>query len=105
MRASIDREITGSEPHTSAAAELFPGVDWAQISAWLRLSRRESEVLRHAINGDNNLAIGRRLGISESTVHADRDRLYRKLGVDSLARAVVIVFSAYLSIVRAPGRD
>jgi DNA-binding NarL/FixJ family response regulator len=104
MSASNDSELMASAPHLSVTAEQIPGTEWAQISVRLRLSRRESEVLRHAINGDNNLAIGRRLRIAESTVHVHRDRLYRKLGVNSLARAVVIVFSTYLSIVRAAER-
>ena len=51
------------------------------------LSSREVEVLRLVGEGDLNKQIGRRLGISESTVKTHLTRIYRRIGVQDRAAA------------------
>lgn len=49
----------------------------------LKLSRRELEILHHLIQGKQNKAISRELGISEKTVKNHLWKIYRKFGVEN----------------------
>lgn len=52
------------------------------------LSERELEVLRALLAGERPQALARRMGISRSSVQSYRERLFRKLEVDSLPEFV-----------------
>ncbi|MCF8532196.1 MAG: LuxR C-terminal-related transcriptional regulator [Reyranella sp.] len=57
-------------------------------SAGEPLTRRESEVLVHALEGAANKFIGRTLGISHRTVEIHRSRAMLKLGATSAAELI-----------------
>ncbi|MGV9632517.1 response regulator transcription factor, partial [Streptomyces sp. NPDC003487] len=52
------------------------------------LTRRETEVLTLVAEGLSNLAVARRLHLTEGTVKSHLARVYAKLGVDSRTAAV-----------------
>jgi DNA-binding CsgD family transcriptional regulator len=61
-----------------------------------RLTPRESEVLRLLGQGYSNRRIGRALGISEHTVRAHLQTVFRKLGAEHRTDAVLIALRAGL---------
>ncbi|MCK6455994.1 MAG: helix-turn-helix transcriptional regulator [Phycisphaerae bacterium] len=67
---------------------------WAETSRQLRLSGRESQIVRFCFDDLKESAIAQRLGISQHTVHTHLERLYRKLGVASRCELIVCVFAA-----------
>ena len=71
--------------------------DWDAIARLLDLSDRQLEIVRHLIDGHNENAIGKRLGISSHTVHAHMNRLYKKIKVRSRGDLVVRVMVAYIA--------
>ncbi|MER7175495.1 response regulator transcription factor [Streptomyces mesophilus] len=62
------------------------------------LTRRETEVLTLVAEGLSNLAIGRRLHLTEGTVKSHLARVYAKLDVDSRTSAVAT--AAELGLIR-----
>lgn len=56
---------------------------------WNALSPREKEILRQLAEGLNNRSISSNLSISLKTVEKHLERIYRKLGVTSRAKAVL----------------
>jgi len=62
----------------------------------LRVSRRESQVLRWVAAGKTDWAIGRILRISEKTVNFHVENAKRKLGVGTRIQAVVAAMRAGL---------
>jgi DNA-binding NarL/FixJ family response regulator len=69
------------EPKTSIVGEDFDPV--------VSLSMRERQVLLRISNGDTDKAIGRGLGISETTVANHLARIFKKLHVNSRTQAAV----------------
>lgn len=49
------------------------------------LTIRELEVAKLKAEGETNKQIAKKLGIADRTVHAHIDRVYRKLGINSVA--------------------
>ena len=76
--------------------DVLPAEQWTALSHELKLSAREADILRSACYDDRTEAIAKRLGLAPSTVHTYRDRLYRKLGVRSLASALGLAFAVFL---------
>jgi len=62
----------------------------------VKLTDRETEVLRLAVQGMLNKQIGRMLGIGEKTVKAHLGRVYERLGVTNRADAVAWAIEAEL---------
>jgi len=62
----------------------------------VKLTERETEVLRLAVQGMLNKQIGRMLGIGEKTVKAHLGRVYERLGVTNRADAVAWAIEAEL---------
>jgi DNA-binding CsgD family transcriptional regulator len=60
----------------------------APLNGAMRLSARETEVLRELVTGARNSDIAIRLGISERTVKTHLGSIYQKLGVETRAAAV-----------------
>jgi len=54
----------------------------------LGLSQRETEVLFCVIQGKDNKAIAKALGLQISTVRKHQESIYRKLGVQSRTEAI-----------------
>jgi DNA-binding CsgD family transcriptional regulator len=55
------------------------------------LSPREHQVILHAMAGRDHKQTAQRLGVSPSTVRTYRHKAIRKLGVDSVGKAIVIM--------------
>ena len=53
-----------------------------------KLTRREKEVLALVVTGQQNKAIGYKLGVREKTIKVHRSRVHQKMGVRSLAELV-----------------
>lgn len=60
------------------------------------LSDRESEVMRHVVDGKLNKQIAAQLGISEKTVKAHRAKVMQKTGARSVAELVQLFIAADL---------
>jgi PAS domain S-box-containing protein len=67
------------------------------------MARRERQVLEGLLAGGTNKTIGRELGISPRTVELHRSRVMKKLGVQNLTRAMLLVGAA--GIRPMPWRD
>jgi DNA-binding NarL/FixJ family response regulator len=64
-----------------------------------RLSRREAEVFHALISGEANKSIAARLNISPKSVTTYRDRIFTKLGVDSIAQLATLAAHEEKSVV------
>lgn len=53
---------------------------------YIKITKREREVLSLILNGQNNSKIAKQLGISERTIEAHRRNIYLKIGVHSLSQ-------------------
>lgn len=77
-----------------------PGDDRAEprqeTAGEVRLTERETQVLRGMADGKSNAEIGREIFVSEDTVKTHARRLFRKLGVRDRAHAVAAGFRAGL---------
>ena len=70
--------------------------EWSRLTTDMRLAPREADVLWCAISGDRIGDIATRLGLREGTIKTYRDRLFRKLGVNSATELVSIVGAAIM---------
>lgn len=61
---------------------------------WAQLSQREQNICRLAAKGLLNKQIAAAVGVAESTVQAQRARLLKKLGMDSIVDLVRLVANA-----------
>lgn len=89
-----------SFPMSADSHALFSDDEWTRISALLRLSPRESEIVYTMLAGEREADIADRLGISSHTVHCHLTRLYRKLQVNSRIDLLLRVFDAHLTLTR-----
>jgi len=85
--------------------DLVAASEWAKTAKLLGLSTQQAAILRSAFYDERDFAIAKRVGRSIHTVHTQRIRLFRKLGVSSMAQAIAVVTSAFVvrdSISRGP---
>jgi DNA-binding NarL/FixJ family response regulator len=91
LRADESVRLVGSQAeadivcHESEPVALAPGLT---VAAGERLTPRELEVLRLVAEGLDNRVIGRRLGVSRSTVKHHLEAIFAKLGVHGRMEAV-----------------
>jgi len=81
----------GTGPAAAPRTDRGPGQDEAEFNLFIgesHLTRRESEVLRHLLDGHSNRRISRSLRISESTVKNHLHAIFVKL--DSRDRTQVV---------------
>ena len=78
---------------------------WREIKRILRISPRESEIIRYIMTGEDEALIASRLGISTHTVHTHLERLYIKLKVNSRSQLIVRIFAEYVSLEASHDRD
>jgi DNA-binding CsgD family transcriptional regulator len=71
---------------------------WREIMRILRISPRESEIIRYIMTGETEVFIASRLGISTHTVRTHLERIYVKLDVSSRSQLIVRIFSEYVSL-------
>ncbi len=88
--AGIRAVVQGGAPLSpSVAAGLLRGGATMSVSAAVRLTPRERQILSLIVDGQSNAAIGTELGISERTVKAHCGRLFQRLGVSDRTQAAV----------------
>lgn len=94
---------------TRTGQSLFCSAEWTRISESLELTRRESDVVRAALDDLSESDIAEKLGISRHTVHAHIERIYAKLGIASRTQLVARVWMEYVTLaskmpcIAAPG--
>lgn len=71
--------------------------EWGAVLVFLRLSKRQCEIVELILRDFPEVSIAYELSISPRTVHAHLERLYRKLGVHSRCQLIIAVFDAYLT--------
>jgi DNA-binding CsgD family transcriptional regulator len=84
----LQRLLRGLDRQITAAGARFDG-GAREVATSLRLTPRELAVLGHLADGLTAAAIGRKLLITERTVHKHLERLYTKLGVGDRLAAVL----------------
>lgn len=77
------RRLVANQPEKSAKT----GKD-VEGSAVERLSKREIQVLQYVADGNSNIEIGEKLGISHKTVARHRERIMSKLDIHSCVELV-----------------
>lgn len=88
LAASLQRLLRGLDRQVTALAARFDG-SAPEVATNLRLTPRELAVLGQLADGYTAGAIGRRLLITERTVHKHLERIYTKLGVGDRLAAVL----------------
>jgi DNA-binding CsgD family transcriptional regulator len=71
---------------------------WHEIVRLLKISGRESEIIRYIMTGEPDKCIASRLGISTHTVRTHVERLYTKLNVNSRAQLIARIFAEYVHL-------
>lgn len=84
LNACVLRDIQRAAARTGAPSLRLP--------AGARLSRREEEVLQHAVAGAGNKQLALQLAISEATVKVHLTRIYQKLGVTGRAELAAVYY-------------
>ena len=79
--------------------DLLTEPDWRKVVRALRLSGRQADILRFAFYDERDEAIAMRLGCSVHTIHTHRMRLFRRLGVSSMAQAIAVTASMFARII------
>jgi len=74
--------------------------EWQRLSASLRLSPREEQIIQLASYDESTSHMAAQLRISPNTVHTYRERLFRKLGVRSCTQAIGKAFAEHVAIER-----
>lgn len=82
LEATVTRHLHLTQAMTS------PSMKMQSLFAQAKLSRREEQVLRCALDGQSNKQIARTLGIEPNTVVTYRERAYRRLGLSRHADLV-----------------
>ena len=76
--------------------DLFPPQAWVEIARSLRLSARETQIVKGIFDDLKDLGIAEQLQISPHTVHTYIQRIYQKLSVASRAELIIRVVADYL---------
>ena len=67
---------------------------WIPIARGLRLTRRESEIVRCVLDNLDSEAVAARFQISPRTVRAHLEHIYKKLGLRNRCDLVLLIFAA-----------
>jgi len=70
-----------------------PDVPTLRLDNGIRLSRMERDILAHIVAGEDNIEVGKLLGISKQSVATHRWRITKKCGAKNSADLVRIVLS------------
>lgn len=76
---------------------------WNAVAHSLKLTKRETQIVRGIFDDRTELGIAGDLGISTHTVHTHVDRLHQKLGVVDRVSLVLLVIREFLNLTLAPG--
>lgn len=89
MRSALQRVLDGGI-HLPPGLALPPATSRAGTATEPVLTARQRDVLGLLVDGLPNKTISRQLGLSASTVKTHMEAIYRQLGVNSRAQAVVV---------------
>ena len=89
------REIAEHAASRNAPTEAVGTANVAQVKL-ARLTKRELDVLRLLVRGDQNKTVASKLAISPRTVEVHRARIMQKLDVGSFAEMVRVSVEAQL---------
>ena len=99
IRETLGMKTYGSErPEQQNQVAFLTTVDWQEISSYLKLSARQTEIAILVFANYSEVTIAQMLSISSHTVHSHLERLYRKLSVRSRCELIVRVFEAYVQL-------
>ena len=74
---------------------------WERVGEPLKLSAREVEITRGVFDNLTESALATSLHISEHTIHAHMNHIFRKLGITTRVQLVVRVMAEMLALTRA----
>ncbi len=83
---------------TARPPDLLSDSQWRLIVSTLGLSNREAEIVAQACYDESVGVMAARLGLSPHSIHTYRQRLYRKLGVDSFCKVMSVVFATHIAL-------
>lgn len=90
---------TPASPCIQAVVSPFvSSLNWAALSEFLKLSKRETEITYLLAADFSEAEIAKDLAISARTVHSHVERLYRKLHVRSRCALIVKLFEAWIAL-------
>ena len=92
-RRLVVRLLSGDEEILLMLEEQMTSIGPASLSS-LGLTRRESEVLAHMVNGVNKMAIAQLLGTSPRTIDTHVQNIMKSVGVSSSTAAIGKAFQA-----------
>jgi DNA-binding NarL/FixJ family response regulator len=82
-----------SDTSTSAATSSSATTSFDRVVQRWKLTRRQAEVLRHAVGGASNKEIAASLGIAEVTVELHMTALFTKTGAAGRGRLLALYWS------------
>lgn len=101
MASAVPTTSLDRAPLTARGArvpDLLTADEYSSLAHTLGLTLRESEVLTAALYDEGRAAVGRRLKMSEQTVHVHFGHIFQKLRVRSVAQAISVAFAAYVEL-------
>ncbi len=81
-----------------SGAGLFCERTWAVLAVNLKLSRREVEIVRGVFNGQKESSMAAELRVSPHTIHTERERLYRKLGIKDRLQLMLRIMGEFYAL-------
>lgn len=103
-RAMKTTSVSGTPSHDApVGAALLTDIAWSEIVRSLKLSARESEIVRGVFDNLKEDAIAGNLGISEHTIHTHLHRLFGKLRVTTRTQMVVRIMQEFLILTFSEG--
>jgi DNA-binding CsgD family transcriptional regulator len=90
-------------PSGHPGSNIFPESSWGEIARNLRLTHRETQIVRGVFDDRTELAIAADLGISPHTVHTHIERVRNKLAVADRASLILRVVQEFLRLTVVPG--
>jgi DNA-binding NarL/FixJ family response regulator len=76
----------------------FSSDEWTAVTAQLRISPREKQLLAGVLSCQSEAAIAAELTLSRHTVHSYMTRLYRKMNVQDRSALVVCALTIYAQL-------
>jgi DNA-binding NarL/FixJ family response regulator len=68
---------------------------WTILAVSLKLSGRELQIVRGIFNDQKESTIAAELGVSPHTAHTERERLYRKLGINDRLQLMLRIIAEF----------
>jgi DNA-binding NarL/FixJ family response regulator len=79
---------------------MFTNEEWSEIAAQMRLTVRQTEVVRGVFDGMPDKQIAIAMGVTHSAVRAHMRQISRKLGTRGRTEIILAVFQRYVDLCR-----